>query len=130
LHDPPPLDVGSIVLNDLESLHFQLEVIEHRIQSGEDQSHDHPALSVTLLSTSDFSNLSYRETVFKTHYRQESRAEQIPGFWVGRPWDSPHRRMTGGETAALQTAIEKLHTDGITVKRSKSKRARMTYVEE
>lgn len=115
--------LDSIVLDDFEDIHYKLEVIEHRIQVGDDQQHDHPAMSIGIYKNNFvLKNLTYREKKLKTHYAKESIEEQRPGFWEPRPWDK--NMMSVDDSKALKEKIAVLTKECNEIKHKEDKKRR------
>ena len=108
-------------LEERNDLHFQLEILEHRIQFGKDPSHMHPAMSIDVLAKEGLKNIKPRELTRKKYYKQVDYVQYLPEFWDSRPWDDEYVKMT-----YIQS--EKLRQDIIEMPLAKSKNSE--YVED
>lgn len=97
-------EIDAIVLTDFEQQHFDLEVIEHRIQGGDDIEHGHPAMSISALAQFDRNFLSYREKRLKMNYKSIEMPEPRPSFWEARVYDIGTRRPDESERLRLKIA--------------------------
>lgn len=120
--EKPDIDADAIKLDEFESRHFALEVIEHRIQVGDDRFHGHPAMSVSVFPEFDASILSYREKKLKTHYVVSNLSEPRPLFWERRVYDTGTR--TASESEKLKARIADIQKEVDTVRRREERAAR------
>ena len=120
--EKPDIDANSIVLDEFDSRHFHLEVIEHRIQIGDDRFHGHPAMSVSVLPQFDETALSYREKKLKTHYGSADLSEPRPAFWEPRVYDTSMR--SAQESERLAQRIAEIQKEVETVRRREERAAR------
>jgi hypothetical protein len=102
---PDDVDPDSIVLSELEDVHYRLEIIEGRIRMGDNPENDHPALSISLLPHYSFKKLSPPEKEAKENYVTISEENWVPTFWEPRFWDTPQNFMTVGESCRLKEKL-------------------------
>ena len=69
-------------------LHYNLEVLEHRIQQGDDQFHDHPGQCVNVFLETGVGALTPEEIYFKKGYVLKKPEIIVPSFWPPRVWDN------------------------------------------
>lgn len=119
----PDLNIDAIVLDEFEDMHYKLEVIEHRIQVGDDHQHDHPAMSVAIYRDNFvLKNLTYKEKKLKTHYTKEVVDELRPAFWEPRPWDIGV--MNADDSGRLKERIAVLTKEASEVRRKDDRKRR------
>jgi hypothetical protein len=90
---------------DRETLHHRLEVIEHRIQTGQDLKHAHPALAVSALHSHKSLTFTKSEAKMRRQYRIVEEPHTIPKFWTKRDWDSPADVMDVESSLNLKSQI-------------------------
>jgi hypothetical protein len=111
--DTRSIDVSHIILTDFQSQHYQLEVLEHRIQVGDDETHGHPALAVELLPEFDGTTLTYEEHKLKTNYDCQPTDQLIPQFWEHRSWDDTAHKMSPDDSANLRRELSQFTQNSV-----------------
>jgi hypothetical protein len=101
--DEPEPD--AIPLGERESVLYKLEIIESRIQKGEDPEHCHPAMAVSLLPDYSFDDVTPEEKEAKRNYQTIIEDQTLPNSWPARFWDTPQDRLSDAQSRAL---LEKL----------------------
>ena len=92
-------------LNSMCNIHYQLEVIEKRIQNGDDEEHEHPAMCVQVLNEEGLSEVTNEEKKLRGDY-DEIKYDQIkPSFWEPRCYDDEYCELTKNDNRNLQSAI-------------------------
>lgn len=76
-----------------KNLHWELEVIEHRIQFGKDLEHPHPCMAPNVLQNEGLHDVRPREKTRLKHYDQVDYIECIPDFWEPRVWDDNYPKL-------------------------------------
>lgn len=90
---------------DISERHFQHEVIERRIQLGEDPRHGHPALSTEILRAEGPPDASPEEISLRATYTPVEEDNVLPAFWEPRTYDARYRRLSPAESARLAARI-------------------------
>lgn len=102
-------DEKEIVINNEEekNIHWELEIIEHRIQFGKDLDHPHPAMAPNVLKNEGLHDVRPREKTRLKHYEQINCVEYIPEFWAPRVWDDNYPKLNHVQSEfLLQEIIE------------------------
>jgi hypothetical protein len=102
---PPMPDPARVKDPDRQNLHHRLEVIEHRIQSGQDTKHLHPAMAVSVLQSHKPLTFTKSEAKMARRYGLIHETQTIPKFWTRRPWDSPNEVMDVESSLNLKSQI-------------------------
>lgn len=98
-----------ILLNNDEekNVHWELEIVEHRIQFGKDLDHPHPAMAPNILKDEGLHDIRPREKTRSKHYEQINYIEYIPEFWQPRVWDDNYPKLNHAQSEfLLQSMIE------------------------
>jgi hypothetical protein len=90
---------------EIRRIHHQLEVIEHRIQSGHDAQHVHPAEAIGLLDAP--LKMTRAERAMGDRYEIQNPTAEIPAFWEPRVYDRNQERMADFQTKP-ETAVKKM----------------------
>ena len=85
--------------------HYQLEILEHRIQMGEDPKRDHPAMSLEALEHEGLQNVTKREKERHERYALVQEKHFLPQFWEQRPYDAFYTKLSAEDSAALRGMI-------------------------
>ena len=99
---------------DQESVHSMLEVLEHRIQVGDDEVHEHPGMAVSVLANEGVGTVSRKEQRLRENYVTIEERPIVPTFWPRRVYDRPCDLLTANESDDLAAAIEALGTESFT----------------
>jgi hypothetical protein len=91
-------------------VHFELEVLEDRIQLGIDQVRVHPIMAIAALPDFNPNRLSVSERRKQTQYTEEASHEICPSFWEPRPWDREEDRMSEADSNALRERMTRPQT--------------------
>ena len=100
---------SSIKLIDQEKMadiHFELEVLERRIEDCIDTKHGHPALCVTAREEDGVKDINRKEKKLRNNYTFVPPVNVIPGFWTRRIYDKPENLMSKEESQSLQIKIQ------------------------
>ena len=100
---------GKVEATDQQKMidvHFELEVLERRIEYCIDTKHGHPALCVKVREEEGISDITRKEKKLRNNYTFIPPVNVIPGFWVPRIYDKPENKMSKEESKALQTKIK------------------------
>jgi hypothetical protein len=89
-------------------LHHHLEVLEHRIQTGDDPVHEHPVMAISMLRTNRSPAFSPDELVMKRRYRIVDEPHVVPAFWPTRSWDDPEDVMGDDSSVGLANELRRL----------------------
>jgi hypothetical protein len=111
----------SVTLGERESVLYQLEIIEARIQRGEDLEHCHPAMAVSLVSDFSLDDITPQEKEAKRNYETIIEDQTIPNSWPPRFWDSPHDRMSDAQSRELLEKLREFQSDAFLLSGPKQK---------
>lgn len=92
-------------LNSMCNIHYQLEVIEKRIQNGDDEEHEHPAMCVQVLDEEGLSEVTNEEKKLRSSYEEIIYDKIKPSFWEPRCYDDEYYQLSRNDNRNLQTAI-------------------------
>ncbi|OHT05500.1 hypothetical protein TRFO_26773 [Tritrichomonas foetus] len=92
--------------NTICNIHYQLEILERRIQFGEDEEHEHPAMAVEILDKFGISEVTDEERMLRKHYLVKSFEKVKPDFWEPRVYDDEYCRLTQRDNRLLMDAIK------------------------
>lgn len=88
-------------------LHWELEIIEHRIQFGKDEKYFHTASAPDILQSEKLNDVRPREMTRLKHYEEIKPVECIPDFWPQRCWDDGYIHLNHVQSEyLLQEIIE------------------------
>jgi len=90
----------------LVNRHFEIEVIEYRIQEGEDLEHEHPAMAVDIHSKSGIYNFNKKELQHRNRYELKHEKNVVPLFWTNRVWDKDFLKLSELDTQKLKEEID------------------------
>jgi hypothetical protein len=80
------------------NVHSQLEVLERRVQDGDDEIHVHPIAIIEILDTEGVQNITQDERDMQNRYLTAPEKDIVPTFWEPRQWDSAATRLTESES--------------------------------
>lgn len=92
-------------LNSMCNIHYQLEVIEKRIQNGDDEEHDHPAMCVQVLDEEGISKVTSEERKLRDDYEEIKYDKIKPSFWEPRCYDDEYCQLTKNDNKLLLNLI-------------------------
>lgn len=92
-------------LTALSDLHFELEVIERRIELQIDKRHGHPALAVLVRKEEGLSEITRKERKLRANYNFIEPIQIIPKFWKPRAYDHYSDKLTAEQTEQLEEKI-------------------------
>ena len=98
----------SLIFYDFSTLcniHYQLEIIERRINFGDDDVHQHPAMSVQILQDEGLYDITEEERSLRKQYKFKPFNKIKPDFWEPRCYDDEYARLTPKDNQHLQEAI-------------------------
>ena len=90
----------------IADIHFELEVLERRIEDCVDTKHGHPALCVTVREEEGVSDITRKEKKLRNNYTFIPPVNVVPGFWTKRIYDKPENLLSKEESEALQIKIQ------------------------
>jgi hypothetical protein len=98
-------------------IHDELEILEHRIQSGGDSLHRQPAMAMSISESSKppMSTILAADKNSHSQIRQEIRG--VPAFWVQRPYDGPDDVMDQESSDQLKSEIRSVSRSRLPVRR-------------
>ena len=88
-----------------EDIHFRLEVLEHRIQMGEDEVHEHPGMAVAVLRSEGVGEVSRKEQRMRENYGTLEERAIVPTFWAPRVYDREEDKLSQEESDELMAAL-------------------------
>lgn len=107
--DEQPQQPNTYDINEMIKIHYQLEIIEHRIQVGIDNEHQHPALAIDILKEVGLTNESKKDRQYLQRYEQVNDPLFVPTFWEPRSWDAEEAVILNNEESkSLQDTIKTL----------------------
>ncbi|KAH0786180.1 hypothetical protein GPJ56_009857 [Histomonas meleagridis] len=101
-HNPT---ISECIYDHITDIHYQLEIIEHRIQMGKDEKHDHPAMSLQVLETEGLPNVTKKEKERKSRYMLIEEEHYLPRFWEPRSYDSQYKPLSKEDNESLEEMI-------------------------
>lgn len=91
--------------NTICNVHFQLEVLEKRIQNGDDEVHEHPAMCVQVLDEEGLNDITEDEMQYRQTYKVRKVRKIKPSFWEPRCYDDEYATLTRNDDRRLREAI-------------------------
>ena len=98
------IDLEKILLKMTE-LHFEIEVIEARIQEGEDEIHEHPAMAQEVHLELGLQSMTKKERQHRNLYELKFEKNIVPLFWEKRVWDKDFYKLDEKESELLKEDI-------------------------
>lgn len=92
---------------DLVEMHHQLEVLEHRIQVGKDEIHEHPAMSIEVLRSEGVQAFSRKDLARRANYTSIEERALVPTFWERRVYDRQEDLLTQDDSDRLAETISR-----------------------
>ena len=89
----------------IADLHFELEVIERRIEYCIDQKHGHPALCVQVREEEGTGEITRKEKKMRVNYKFVPPVNVVPAFWVPRVYDKKENKLSIEESELLKVKI-------------------------
>ena len=97
------IEQSDLVEQKQMNMHYCLEVLEHRIQQGDDKTHDHPGQSVNVYLSSGVGALTPEEQYLRNSYAFKKPDNIVPSFWPSRVWDYQNQTLTAQESNRLMS---------------------------
>lgn len=97
-------------ISELADIHFELEVIERRIELQIDKKHGHPALSILVRKEEGLNEITRKERKLRSNYNFIEPIRVIPKFWKPRSYDHYSDKLTAEQTEQLEEKIRQAET--------------------
>jgi hypothetical protein len=90
---------------EMRRIHHQFEVLERRINNGDDKTHLHPAMAVRVLLTQAPPSLTNTEKCLAERYDVQPEVFTVPNFWPPRVYDDKVMSLDENDTGIWQMPL-------------------------